>query len=96
MATLRRIEGNDLEAVLQEAVKNPDWYLVGDLPKQSDGPPYVLLMRDGCDALPEIDTTPGECAHKQRAGESTGMGHVTHEQCMDCGADLTPGKEVKP
>lgn len=53
MATLRRLESNDLAALMQEAAKHSDWYLVGKLPTPADGPPYVMLMRDGYDALPE-------------------------------------------
>lgn len=61
MATLRRIESNSLDALLKEASKYPDWYLVGDVPKESDGPPYVLLMR-----------TAIELGDDRQADESTG------------------------
>ena len=50
MATLRRIESDSLQAVLHEAAKYPDWHLVGAAPKQEDGPPYVMLIRE---LLPE-------------------------------------------
>lgn len=45
MATLRRLESESLPALLREAAKYPDWLLVGTVPTDVDGPPYVLLMR---------------------------------------------------
>lgn len=55
MATLRRIESDSLEAVLTEALKYPDWYVVGDVPEEKDGPPYVLLIRTAIDTPDDIN-----------------------------------------
>lgn len=53
MGTLRRLQCDSLPALLQEASeKYADWFLVGKVPTEADGPPYVLLMRT---ALDDID-----------------------------------------
>jgi hypothetical protein len=58
MATLRRLQSDSLPALIQEASeKYADWFLVGTVPEEKDGPPYVLLMRT---ALDEFDVSEGE------------------------------------
>lgn len=69
---------------------------LGRLPKKERGERQVrcetcrrwCYESDRCNLF----TALGKCQHKNRVGESQGMGHVTHEECADCGVDLTPGK----
>lgn len=49
MARLRRIESESLDAVLNEASKYPDWFIVGKVPTINDGPPYVMMIREQLD-----------------------------------------------
>lgn len=85
MPTLRRLESNDLKALKLEAAKYSDWYLVGKLPTPADGPPYVILMRDGYDALPEEETSLGK---RTDASICARHGAIIESGCPDCEAAL--------